>query len=120
MYQDERGLSGCFARGVAGRFKRWIWSIEAEFPTLAGKIRRVERIPGSSRSAIGGKDSPNGALKPGEYVTTIEVVLRFQNFDLLRRPVDVDHAGFRFHQPEQARSGCEVLGDLDVNVAEAV
>lgn len=32
----------------------------------------------------------------------------------------MDHPGFRFHQPDQAGTGGEVLGDLDVDVGEAV
>ena len=72
------------------------------------------------KSAIGGKEPLNRALKPGEYVGSVEAIVSSLHFNLLRRPVDVDFAGFGFHQPDQAGSGGEVLGDFDVDVGEAV
>ena len=62
----------------------------------------------------------DGRSEPGEHITAVEVIASSQYFNLLRRPVDMDHAGFRFHQPDQAGTGGEVLGDLDVDVGEAV
>ena len=66
--------------------------------------RRVEKIQSSSRSAIGGKKPLNGTPEPGEHVTSVEVVRRSQNFDMLGRPIDVDHPGFGFHKPDQTGS----------------
>ena len=68
----------------------------------------------------GERAAERGTLETREHVAAFKVVLSSEHFNLLLRPVDVDHAGFGFHQPDQAGSGGEVLGDLDVDVGEAV
>lgn len=78
------------------------------------------RIQSSSRWAIRGKEISNGRPEPGQYVPAVEDVIHSQHINLPGRTVDVDHPGFGLHQPDQAGTGGEVLGDLDVDVGEAV
>ena len=78
------------------------------------------QIQSSSRLAIGGKESPNRALEPGEHIIAVEDVIHSQHINLPGRTVDVDHPGFGLHQPDQAGTGGEVIDNLGMDVGEAV